>query len=152
MTVKFKNYNPVVINNNLTNTPPEQLAKVDKQNFQMNFKYNVKEIDVTGAPFIEFIGNLVELYKKNGNINITIVSSASQVPTRAYKTNKELSIARSKTSKDQLLNALKENGVDSSKVKFVKVSSVVGGPIYNTDYFINKAVYEKFQFIKIGAY
>lgn len=152
MTVKFKNYNPVVINNNLTTTPPEQLARVDKQNFQMNFKYNVKEIDVTGAPFIEFIGNLVELYQKNGNINITIMSSASQVPTRAYKTNKELSIARSETSKDQLLKALKEKGVDTSKVKFVKVSSVVGGPIYNTDYFINKAVYEKFQFIKIGAY
>jgi len=47
---------------------------------------------------------------------------------------------------------LKEKGIDASKVTFVKVKSSVGGPQYNIDYLINKAMYEKYQYIKIVAY
>lgn len=150
--VSFKPKNNTSVQKDTTISSHEQLAKVDKLNFNMNFKYNVKEINIADAPFIEFINNLSELYTKNGNINITIISSASQVPTRAYKTNKELSIVRAKTAQEQLLTALKEKDIDVSKVNFVKVNSRVGGPNYNTDYYINKDLYEKFQFIKIGAY
>lgn len=130
----------------------EQLASVDKLNFKMNFKYNVTQIDVNDTPYIEFINNLMELYTKNGQINITLLSSASQVPTRAYKSNKELSIARSTKAREQLLEALKAKGVDESKVKFVKVKSLVDGPVYSTDYLINRAKYEQYQYIKISAY
>lgn len=129
-----------------------QLASVDKLNFKMNFKYNVTQIDVTDGPYTEFINNLMELYTKNGQINITLMSSASQVPTRAFKSNKELSIARSTKAKEQLLEALKAKGVDESKVNFVKVRSTVGGPVYSTDYLINRAKYEQYQYIKISAY
>jgi hypothetical protein len=118
----------------------------------MYFKYNVYQIDVTDVPFKQYIDNLVELANKNGSININLTSCASQVPTRAYKTNKDLSIARSEKAKEQLLNALKEKGIDSSKVTFVQVKSFVSGPQYNIDYLLNKAMYEKFQFIKITAY
>ena len=79
--IKNKKGNPTVVH--------EQLATVDKLNFKMNFKYNVTEIDVTDAPYNEFINNLTELYAKNGAIKVTLTSSASQVPTRAYKSNKE---------------------------------------------------------------
>lgn len=150
--ISFKPNNSIPVKKDTIVSTPVQSVKVDKLNFQIYFKYNIKEINVADAPFVEFINNLVELYSKNGSINISIVSSASQVPTRAYKTNKELSIARSKIAKEQLLNALKEKGVDVTKVKFVKINSVVGGPIYSMDYLINKARYEKFQFIKIKAY
>ncbi len=138
-----------------TNEKPikhEQLASVDKLNFQMYFKYNVTQIDITDGPFQQYIDNLVALATKNGNININLTSCASQVPTRAYKTNKELSIARSDKAKEQLLNALKDKGIDASKVNFVKTKSYVSGPQYNIDYLINKAMYEKYQFIKIAAY
>lgn len=130
----------------------EQLASVDKLNFQMNFKYNVTQIDVADGPFKQYIENLVALASKNGSININLTSCASQVPTRAYKTNKELSIARAEKAKEQILAALQEKGIDASKVTFVKTKSYVSGPQYNIDYLINKAMYEKYQFIKIAAY
>jgi hypothetical protein len=155
-SVKFKNSDKAIAAVKGTKISPqqvhEQLASVDKLNFKMNFKYNVTEIDVNDAPYAEFIGNLVELYTKNGTLNINLVSSASTVPTRAFKSNKELSIARADKAKEQLMQALKAKGVDESKVTFVKVKSLVDGPGYNSDYIMNRATYEKFQFIKIAAY
>ncbi|MBN8697525.1 MAG: PD40 domain-containing protein [Bacteroidetes bacterium] len=130
----------------------EQLASVDKLNFKMNFKYNVTQIDVNDGPYTEFINNLMDLYNKNGTINVTLMSCASTVPTRAFASNKELSSARADKAKEQLLDALKAKGVDASKVNFVKVRSVVDGPAYNSDYILNRATYEKYQFIKISAY
>jgi tetratricopeptide (TPR) repeat protein len=157
-SVKFKN-NPkqtTIGSDNVVkdNTPihHEQLANVDKLNFQMFFKYNVTEIDVNDGPFKQYIENLVALAAKNGSININLSSCASQVPTRAFKTNKELSIARSDKAKEQILNALKDKGIDDSKITFVKVKSFVSGPVYNIDYLINKALYEKYQYIKISAF
>lgn len=131
--------------------PHEQLASVDKLNFAMNFKYNVTEIDINDGPYTEFIANLVELYKTSGSIQLTIYSSASMVPTRAFKSNKELAIARAEHAKEQLTAALVAKGVDASKISFVKVRSIVAGPQYSTDYLINKSKYEKFQFVKIAA-
>ena len=156
-SVKFKSNpknntisNNVVTGNNIV--PNEQLASVDKLNFQMFFKYNVTQIDVNDGPFKQYIDNLAELANKNSSININLTSCASQVPTRAYKTNKELSVARAEKAKEQIITALKEKGVDVSKVNFKKIKSYVSGPQYNIDYLINKSLYEKYQFIKIVAY
>ena len=130
----------------------EQLAKVHHRKFEMYFKYNVFETDVADEPFKKLIDNILELYKENGKINFNITSCASQVPTRKFASNKELSIARADKMKEQLLSALKEKGIDASNITFVKVKSIVGGPTYNADYLTNKAVYEKFQFVKVSAF
>lgn len=132
--------------------PHEQLASVNNLNFEMYFKYNVTEIDINDVQFKQYIDNLSALVAKNGSLNIKLISSASKVPSRAYKSNKELSIARSEKAKEQILNALKEKGVDASNVIFVKTKSYVSGPTYNFDYLINKAQYEAYQFIKIAGY
>lgn len=131
----------------------EQLASVEKLNFKMNFKYNVTETDVTDEPFKKFIDNIMEVYTKNGVVNIKIESSASTVPTRAYGgSNKQLSIVRGQKGKEQLIAALKEKGADPDKIKFIRVKSLVKGPQYNVDYLMNKDKYEQFQYIKINAY
>jgi len=130
----------------------KQLAKVDKLNFQMFFKYNVTQTDVNDSPFTQFIDNLMDLYNKNGSVSINLISSASQVPTRAFKSNKELAIVRAEKAKEQLLSALKDKGIDTTKVNFVKTKSIVAGPQYNSDYLIIKDAYEKHQFVKINAY
>ena len=130
----------------------EQLAKVHHRKFEMYFKYNVFETDIADEPFKKFIDNIIEVYKENGKINFNITSCASQVPTRKFASNKELSIARADKMKEQLLSALKEKGVDASNITFVKVKSIVGGPTYNSDYLTNKAVYEKFQYVKVSAF
>lgn len=134
-------------------TPHEQLATVDKLDFKMDYKYNISEIDVNDVPFKQFIDNMMELYTRNGVININIESSASQVPTRSYNgSNEELAALRGEKGKQQLLTALKEKGVDESKIRFVSIKASVGGPEYNIDYEMNKEKYEAFQFIKMNAY
>lgn len=135
------------------NVNHEQLASVDKLDFKMNFKYNVAETDVTDVPFKNFINNIAELYAKTGVVNITIYSSASMVPTRAFGgSNKQLAIARADNGKLQLITALKEKGIDESKIKFVSIKSIVGGPVYNSDFLLNKAKYEEFQYLRMKAY
>jgi len=131
----------------------EALASVDKLNFKMNFKYNVTETDVNDEPFKQFIDNIMELYAKNGKVNLKIESSASTVPTRSYGgSNKQLSIARAEKGKEQILTALREKGADLSKITVTSMKSFVGGPQYSVDYLQNKEQYERFQFIKITAY
>ncbi len=146
--VKTDKVKPVKIKD----TVHKQLAVVDKLNFLMNLSYNVTSIDINDAVFSKYIDNLLALYTKNGSVNITIIASASQVPTKAFKTNKELAIARSEKAKMQILFALKAKGVENSKVNFVKVKSIVAGPGYSFNNLKNKSYYEKYQFIKISAY
>lgn len=129
----------------------EELAKVDQLNFEMHFKYNVSETDVNGAPFKEFVDNIMELYNKKGTLSLTITSSASYVPTKMAGGNKELSQIRNNTIRDQLKKALKDKGVSEDKIVVTKVKTVVDGPAYKNDYLTNKEIYEKFQYIKVSA-
>lgn len=129
----------------------QELAKVDQLNFEMHFKYNVTETDVTGAPFKEFVDNIMELYNKKGTLSITITSSASYVPTKMAGGNKELSLVRNNTIRDQLKKALKDKGVSEDKIVVTKVKTVVDGPAYKNDYLTNREVYEKYQYIKVSA-
>lgn len=146
-TVKFKTKDkPTTVAHH------EQLAEVNKLDFKMNFKYNVTEIDVNDEPFKAFVNNLYESYTKDGVLNIKIESSASTVPTRAFTSNKELSITRANKGKEQLLSALKDKGVDLNKVKISSMKSFVGGPAFSMDYLENKEKYEQFQYIKISAH
>jgi hypothetical protein len=94
----------------------------------------------------------MDVYTKNGSISLKIESSASTVPTRAFTSNKELSIKRAEKGKEQIINALKEKGVDVAKIKIVSIRSFVGGPQYSIDYLQNKDKYEKYQYIKVSAY
>jgi SdrD B-like domain len=131
--------------------PHEQLAKTDKLYFEMYFRYNVTQTDVNDTPFKEFIENLTALYKTKGSINLSIISSASMVPTKAYPTNKALSIARNDKMKEQIITALKEKGIPEDKIIITKFKSFVDGPQYQHDFLVNKSAYEKYQFVKVNA-
>jgi hypothetical protein len=138
-------------NTNLKIDSPEQLAKVDDKKFEMYFKYNVFETDVNDAPFKEFIENIYKLYSANGQIKLSIYASASNVPTTKFKSNTDLAKNRADNAKSQLIKALKDKGVDESKIVFEKVNGRVGGPKYKGDYIENKAEYEKYQFVKVSG-
>lgn len=137
---------------NVVEKKEEPLAKVDKLDFQMYFKYNVIQVDVNDVPFKQFIDNLSGLQNTKGTISIDITSSASKVPTRAFKSNEELAVKRSEKIKEQLIEALKGKGIDTSKINFVNVKSNVSGPAYSVDYHMHKSEYEKYQYIKVKAY
>lgn len=134
----------------VTEEMKNKLASVSGRRFQMNFKYNVRAIDPNNASFKTFIDTIASVVSQKGTAEITIFASASRVPTRMYgSSNKQLSKARAESSKAQVIEALKEKGIDESKLTF-KVSSIVGGPAYNEDYKIKRSVYEKHQFVKIS--
>ena len=112
--------------------------------YQEFFNYNVKAINTNDAKFKELISKA-----KSGNkITIEIEASASKVPTRTFKTNKNLAENRAEEAKKVILKSFKENGISESNVTFKKPKSLVLGPKYNGDY-ENKSVYEKYQYVII---
>ncbi len=160
--IRFKdNKNNVFATKNLGNVKDvavkevpnhEQLATVNALKFEMHYKYNITEVDVNDSPFKQYIDNLVDLLKTNGKIRIDLTTSASKVPTRKFASNQALAAARAEKIKEQLIQGLKDKGVDLSKVTFVKVVSGVNGPAYGADYLTDKPKYEAFQYSKVSAY
>ncbi|MEO6883722.1 MAG: hypothetical protein ABI199_06835 [Bacteroidia bacterium] len=116
--------------------------------YALFFKYNVNEIDVNETSFKQFVDTLYTTLQNNPNLKIVIESSASKVPTRKYKSNKKLAELRANHAKEQIVTALKAKGLGKSQLKFHK-KALVGGPKYNADYELRKAIYEQFQFVKI---
>jgi hypothetical protein len=77
------------------------------------------------------------------------MSSASQVPTRAFSDNKELAQTRASKMEDKIKAAVTAKGGDASKINFVKISAV-RGPIYESDY-QNTKKYGPFQYVRVIA-
>lgn len=138
------------------NTRPKnwkaELTSTHNLNFSMMFKYNISEIDPKDPDFNIFIDSCVAHINKYGEIKFRVTAAASQVPTRKFKTNKDLSYDRAEKAKAAVNKALVARGVDMSKVEWVKVTAYVLGPQYKSDYDKKKTVYEKYQYVKIRGY
>ncbi|MDQ3108380.1 MAG: hypothetical protein M3R17_00670 [Bacteroidota bacterium] len=139
-----------------TNVRPKnwkaELTSTHNLSFSMFFKYNISEIDLSDPDFKIFIDSVVAHINKNGEISFRITAAASQVPTKKFKDNKDLAADRAEKAKAQIIKALVAKGVDMNKVHWVKVNSYVLGPQYKTDFQKNKAMYEKYQYVKIRGY
>lgn len=141
---------PVVVNEPKPDPAKiKDLAKRSGTKYEMSFKYNVTEIDVQNEAFTSFIDTIASIVKANGAISLQVTGGASQVPTRKFKSNKELAQSRANKAKEQVSAALQAKGIDMSKVT-IKVKGTVGGPVYEGDYHINRKKYEKYQFVKIA--
>lgn len=127
-----------------------KLCNPKSSNYQLFFKYNKKDIDVTSEEFKTFIDGVSECLKLNSKFVIQIESSASTVPTRTFKSNENLAEARAKTAQDKALKALTNKGIKESQIVFAKSRSLVQGPEYQKDAITNKATYEQYQYIKIN--
>jgi tetratricopeptide (TPR) repeat protein len=154
ITIKGKKpkTDPVATNNDPSQDDKNKLATFTGKQFEMSFKYNIAEIDVQNESFIKFIDMLVATINDKGSIELQVTGSASTVPTRKFGSNKELAQSRAENGKQKVEEALKSKGVDISKVKFSKVKGSVNGPAYNGDYDLNKATYEKHQYVRIDLY
>lgn len=117
--------------------------------YQFYFKYNKQKIDETEESWVNFVAKATELSKQR-TIIIDVYSSASTVPTRAYKNNKMLASARAKKTVEKLTEALEKAGAEMTKVNF-KRRSKVNGPQYQSD-FQNQKKYEPHQFVKIKLF
>lgn len=86
---------------------------------------------------------------KECNPTVKILSSASQVPTHAFSSNKELAKSRAENLETKIKAAVSAKGGDASKIQFKQVAQV-RGPIYEGDY-QNRAKYNPFQYVKVIA-
>ncbi len=121
-----------------------------KTSYQLNFKYNRKEIDSNSDEFRNFIDEINYCLQSNSSFKIEIESSASNVPTKTYKTNDNLANVRAKAAHNKVLIALLKKGFKESQLNFVEPKSMVQGPEYKKDAKRNKSTYEQFQYIKIN--
>lgn len=131
-----------------------QLANAGKAGtyqYEQHFGYNKMDIKKADKEYIKLIDGIAEIVKINGKAIVDIEGAASKVPTTTYKTNENLSRLRSEKCKETMLASLKAKGVDTSKIVFNEVNSIVKGPEYADDFVANKSEYEKYQYIKVNA-
>jgi len=135
-----------------TTTPTDNTNTVDNSTvlakYQEFFNYNVKAINATASEYVGLLNKALEQSKTAGKVVIEIEASASRVPTKTFRTNKNLSENRAQVAKETVLKSLLEKGISKDKIVFKNVKSLVQGPRYKGDY-KNKANYEKYQYVII---
>ena len=128
-------------------------CNLDKLNFEMYFKYNQQDSNNKRKEFNAFCDQLKSCFLANPDLVIEVEASASKVPTRKYKTNERLSLARANSAQRKVLRGLNRRGISKEKVHFViPATTLVQGPEYKNDAKENRSTYEQFQYIKVKAY
>jgi hypothetical protein len=137
--------NHVPINNNNSN------VKVEPAFYEKHYAYNIKDVAKSEQEFNDFVEKAKAIIDTRGYVILFIEGSASKVPTTTFKTNDKLSRSRTNDAKNRFLEVLQAKGGDPGKVRFKSINSLVQGPAYKNDFMENKAVYEKYQYIKLSA-
>jgi len=118
------------------------------EKFIFYFKYNQNKLE-DSDDFKAFMNKVYSYAVYKGSINVSIHSSASQVPTKTFKTNEKLAETRAQKSLDVFKKSLIDKTFDKSNITLKRLSAVVDGPDYNNDFEQNKATYEQYQFVEI---
>jgi hypothetical protein len=126
---------------------PTDVACGASISFKKQFGYNKNQVEET-QDWANLISGIVSKTKECNPV-VKIASSASQVPTRAYKSNRELAKTRAEKMEDMIKAAVTAQGGDASKIIFKKAWAV-RGPVYATDY-TNKKKYLPYQYVKVSA-
>lgn len=115
--------------------------------YEYFFKYNKNLNDDTEEQWNKFIDKIIEISSKKRSVYVRIKASASYVPTRSFKNNKQLASTRAKNLQQKIKDAVLAKGGDIKKLRF-KRSSKVSGPRYKGDHDLGRSKYEPFQFVK----
>lgn len=122
--------------------PPPVVSKFSTDAYFVKyFGYNLDEIMSGDPDFGTLVKNISDA-AKDTKIIVTIVSSASNVPTTKFGTNDKLAKARAESLKKTLSKKIK----NMANVKF-ELQYSVNGPAYDKDA-QNHEKYEKFQYVK----
>ena len=114
------------------------------------FLYGKSGFSTDEKAFKEFVVLCQKVIDQKAFVTISIEGSASTVPTAGSKTNEMLSAERSSNAKATLIKTLLKNGyVENVDFKFAKPVNVVQGKKFENDAIVNRAEYEKNQYIKI---
>lgn len=113
--------------------------------YKKYFAYNQNEVEAA-SDWANLIDGIVSKTKEC-NPTVKIMSSASQVPTRAYPTNRDLAKSRADNLEAKIKADVAAKGGDASKIEF-KLIYQVRGPVYNSDY-QDTEKYSKYQYVKV---
>ena len=119
--------------------------------FMKYYGYNEQTISKEETMYANFMSGLQKLVKAKGKVEITIIGSASKVPTRSFKSNQALADERAEAAKQKILDNAALYGIDPAKISFNSVKGMVQGPDYKGDAESGKDKYEKFQYIDVKA-
>ncbi|MGQ0829483.1 MAG: OmpA family protein [Bacteroidota bacterium] len=127
------------------------LPKCDpKSTYEQFFKYNEKGTNPESKNFQAFVSALTDCLKANPSAVIEIESSASYVPTKKYKDNKQLAKVRAEDAKMQIIAVMErqQKVIKGSQLVFSPSKLLVQGPKYKKDP-TKASIYEPYQYIKI---
>ena len=114
------------------------------------FMYGSSGFSSAEPDFKNFMNELEKIMKKKGKVEIFIESSASNVPSKKYKNNIELSKARSTFATDEITKELVARGYKlGEQFTFHEATNLVQGKKYENDKDTKRDEYEKYQYIKI---
>jgi tetratricopeptide (TPR) repeat protein len=134
----------------LETAPTAPVATTAPGKYEFHFGYNHNKIDEAEQSWVDLIDRIVALSQKK-TVTVNINSSASKVPCmRVFKNNKELAASRATVTEEKIKAAVEAKGGDVKKLKFVKASSV-NGPPWRNDHDIHRAIFEKYQYVKVSA-
>jgi len=120
-------------------------------NFMKHFGYNQETIRHEEEMYANFMMGLAKIVKAKGKAEISIVGSASKVPTRTFENNQILADRRAESGKQKILDNAEKFNIDPSKLIFKSVKGLVQGPEYEGDFKEGADKYQKFQYIDVKA-
>lgn len=129
--------------------PVVTIKEFPNLSYKHNFDYNGNKLTVRRGDLKDFVKD-VEAQLKDGRkmITINVYSSASNVTSRVYESNEELSLLRAENMKYDLLTHFEDKKKFQGRVNVVIVSSVVAGPPYEWDY-ENEEKYKPYQYVEL---
>ncbi len=111
------------------------------------FEYNKNKITTRKGDLKKFLKQIIEqLENGRKSVTINIYSSASNVPTKAYESNEELTVMRAENLKYDLILYFDEIPEYKGLVNIVITSAIVDGPPYESDA-TNFDKYTPYQFV-----
>ncbi|PHR27788.1 MAG: hypothetical protein COA38_13025 [Fluviicola sp.] len=131
--------------------PKQVIAIKDKRDYAMThyFGYNADKLDAENDKLLIFLNGLDEQMKNGRKITVQITSSASNVPTREFKSNGQLAKSRAEKMKKMLEDYYGDMGREND-FTVVITETLVGGPLYGNDR-DNVEKYQPFQYISLSS-
>lgn len=130
------------------NTSKPNVACGSPVKYKHRFAYNQNNVE--DAKDWDILIDGIISKTKECNPTVKIMSSASQVPTKAFGgNNKKLASSRADKMEEKIKAAVTAKGGDASKIIFKK-HAAVRGPIYEAD-FQNTKKYSPYQYVQVIA-
>lgn len=123
--------------------PPDSILELDtvvvvdcpNLEFMHYFEYNKNKLNVKSGDLKDFVKEVEKQLNENcrESVTINVYSSASNVPTKTYETNENLTRIRAENMKYDLISYFEQEAKFKGRVNVVIVTAIVQGPEYIKD-------------------